>query len=161
MGQQQSVVTGSPLIQASSGTTPDMTQHMIGILCCIGSLHDAMQRSRAIESAARPLPDTACSPCKPVTARGSTPVRAVELPWQAAALEVAKGAKEGGNVLAGGLKGHVAHHQLGAQGLASGGFGGLALPGCSRALAALVHAELEHQLVPVQQGALQGSSRAC
>ncbi len=67
-----------------------------------------------------------------------TPGGAIKLSWQAAALHVAKGAEERHDLLACGLKGHVAHHQLGALLLWCARL--LLGPGCT---AGLAHAQLQ------------------
>jgi hypothetical protein len=91
-----------------------------------------------------------------MTTARSAPVAAVKLLGQAAAPDLAKGPEQRGHILARGLKGHVAHHQLRALALGRccNPLLSALLAGCCRRLllpaAGLAHAQLQHQLVTVQ-----------
>ena len=83
----------------------------------------------------------------------TSPVVAIKLAGQPARPQLAKRPEELLDVFAGGLKGHIAHHQLGA-GLFPGSSRLLLLRlGCASRLVTLnlAHAQLHAQLVTIQK----------
>ena len=77
----------------------------------------------------------------------------VELAWQPHALDLAEGLEEGPDLLGGGLKGDIAHHNLGGLGVLVLVFASFL--GGRRRCDVLLHAQLQVQLVTTQHGALQ------